>query len=192
MKNVILIGDSIRMGYQPFVAAELEGTATVWGPEQNGGTSRNVLENLEEWVLSRPEEVVHLNCGLHDIARDPDENGAISGTRVSLEEYEGNVREILSRIQATGKTILWAATTPVNQADHSARKGFERYEADVDAYNCAAARVAAELNIRVDDLFAVVKGLGQSEVLLNDGVHYNEDGSKGLGKAVAAFLKSYL
>ena len=112
MKHVILIGDSIRMGYLPYVAQELEGEGTVWGPEINGGTCRNILAHLEEWALARPADIVHINCGLHDLARDPDESGVIGNSRVPLEEYEANVHEILSRVQQRGKCVLWATTTP--------------------------------------------------------------------------------
>ena len=47
---IVLIGDSIRMGYQDHVASELAGRAEVWVPEENGGDSRNVLAHLDQWV----------------------------------------------------------------------------------------------------------------------------------------------
>ena len=43
MKAVILIGDSIRMGYQETVREQLGGRAGVWGPAENGGTSEYEL-----------------------------------------------------------------------------------------------------------------------------------------------------
>jgi len=46
MKRAVLIGDSIRKGYQATVGTTLAGAAEVWGPDQNGGTSRNVLAHL--------------------------------------------------------------------------------------------------------------------------------------------------
>ena len=70
--EVTLVGDSIRRSYQPYVHEELSGLANVWGPEDNGRTSENVLNHLKEWVLSRGAEVVHLNAGLHDFLRPSD------------------------------------------------------------------------------------------------------------------------
>ena len=67
MKKVILIGDSIRMGYQPTVQQALLNQAHVWVPQENGGTSTNVLAHLDEWILSHRPDIVHLNCGLHDL-----------------------------------------------------------------------------------------------------------------------------
>ena len=66
---VVLIGDSIRMGYQDHVVSQLAGRAEVWAPEENGGDSRNVLAHLDQWVFVRQPDLVHVNCGLHDLKR---------------------------------------------------------------------------------------------------------------------------
>ena len=70
MKRVVLIGDSIRMGYQATACRELEGLAEVWKPEQNGGTTQKVLENLDEWAIAQKPDIVHVNCGLHDLRKE--------------------------------------------------------------------------------------------------------------------------
>lgn len=191
LKNVILIGDSIRMDYQPHVARLLQSEAEVWGPEENGGTSRNVLTHLREWVLDREADIVHLNCGLHDLARDPDEDGSVQDVRVPLEEYESNVSEILRQLLASGKKIYWATTTPVHEENHRKVKIMERHDADITKYNVAALRVARELNVPVNDLNRVVEVAGADRILLPDGVHYTEEGSACLGAAVAQFLRAH-
>lgn len=192
MKSIILIGDSIRIGYAPFVKRELQDVAQIWEPEKNGFTSRNVLLHLEPWVLSREADVVHLNCGLHDLARDQDRDGTLRDVRVSLEEYERNVRQILARVQQCGKTIFWATITPVHQENHRTYKGMQRWESDIEKYNEVASRVARERNVPVDDLNRVVTEAGRDEVLLPDGVHYTEAGYELLGKAVARFLRPHI
>ena len=68
--SVVLIGDSIRMGYQDTVRQELQDIAEVWMPDQNGGNSENMLNHMDEWILDRTPDVVHLNCGLHDIKKE--------------------------------------------------------------------------------------------------------------------------
>src|SRR5262245_46150553 len=65
--KVVLIGDSIRLGYAPLVAKKLEAKAVVVSPPPNGGDSANVLKNLGEWVLREKPDLVHFNCGLHDL-----------------------------------------------------------------------------------------------------------------------------
>ena len=56
--RVMLIGDSIRMSYQPHVARLLEGKAEVVGPKGNCAHSAVTLEFLDQWVedLGRPEQ----------------------------------------------------------------------------------------------------------------------------------------
>ncbi|MDE2743568.1 MAG: GDSL-type esterase/lipase family protein [Gemmatimonadota bacterium] len=185
---VVLIGDSIRMGYQDHVISQLAGRAEVWSPEENGGDSRNVLAHLDQWVLARQPDLVHVNCGLHDLKRA---FGAAS--EVPLAEYEGNVRQILQRLQRElNGAVVWATTTPVDEPWHHQNKGFDRLEADVDAYNAAARAVAEDLGVPIDDLFAVVEREGKAQLLTQDGVHFTEEGSQLLGRVVAECVWGHL
>ena len=185
---IVLIGDPIRMGYQDHVVSELAGRAEVWVPEENGGDSRNVLTHLDQWVLARQPDVVHVNCGLHDLKRA---FGAESA--VPLAEYEGNVRQILQRLQRElNGAVVWATTTPVDENWHHQNKGFDRLEADVEAYNAAARAVAVDLGVPIDDLFAVVEQEGKTRLLTQDGVHFTEEGSQLLGRAVAECVWGHL
>jgi lysophospholipase L1-like esterase len=187
VERVVLIGDSIRMGYQQIVQDELAHLADVWGPEANGGTSRNVLEHLDEWVISRDPDVVHLNCGLHDLRT---EFGA-SEPAVPLDEYGENVAQILKQIQdGTAARLIWATTTPVNEEWHHRNKAFDRFEADVLAYNRRAREVATRLGVELDDLYAVIARAGRDSYLVPDGVHFTGAGYTLLGQAVAKVIRT--
>ena len=70
MKRLLLLGDSIRIGYLPFVTDMLKGEATVHGYEQNAGTTAFTLEHLDAWLEGFPADVIHANNGLHDLARE--------------------------------------------------------------------------------------------------------------------------
>jgi len=189
MKQVILVGDSIRAGYQPVVVAALRGVAEVWGPEQNGGDSSNVLAHIDEWVIDRQPDIVHMNAGLHDIKRP---FGARQN-QVPLDQHRANLEAIFGRVQeATQATLIWAKTTPVNERWHHERKGFDRFEADVEAYNAAAVALAAARGIEVDDLCRAVLEDGRDRVLADDGVHFTPRGYNLLGKAVADCLRAHL
>ena len=189
MQQLILIGDSIRMGYQADVIRELSGLADVWAPTQNGGNSENILQHLDEWIISRSPDVVHINCGLHDLRKDFD----TGEPAISINQYESNLRALLERILAeTNCTVIWAMTTPVNEIWHHERKGFDRLEADVGAYNAIACKVADDLDIPINDLFGVITDAGRDSYLTPDGVHFTPEGSALLGKAVAEFVKPYL
>ena len=186
MKRVVLIGDSIRMGYQEVVRSELEGWADVWGPEQNGGTSENVLARLGDWAIKREPDVLHINCGLHDLRREIGQETAA----IPLNVYSDNVRTIVTRAKTeTDAIVIWALTTPVNQEWHHKNKPFDRYETDVTTYNTVAADIARELGIVVNDLFATVISAERDNLLLSDGVHFKPHGYVLLGKQVAGLIK---
>lgn len=186
LPRVLLLGDSIRLGYQPRVAECLAGIARVVGPEANGGDTRNLLAHLDAWALGRDPAIVHVNAGLHDIKRA--RGGGMP--QVSPEEYARNVHALLSRLRGeTRARIVWATMTPVDESRHTERKVFDRYLADVQAYNAAAVAVAESLGVAVNDLYAQAIRLGGSDLLWEDGIHFTDDGYPLLGDAVAAFLR---
>lgn len=184
---VLLLGDSIRLGYAPFVAEALAGEAAVWGPDANGADTAHTLTHLDSWLAGRRPTVVHLNCGLHDLKR----NAGAAGTAVPLPEYAANLRRIVAALRdATGATVVFATTTPVSDARHAARgAGFDRYERDVEDYNAAARAVCADLRVPVNDLHRVVTAAGRDALLLPDGTHYTEAGYRLLAAAVAMVMR---
>src|SRR5947209_3766073 len=95
LPKVVLIGDSIRLGYAPLVAKRLEGKAVVVSPKPNGGDSANVLKNLEEWVIREKPDVVQLNCGLHDLKLSK----KTKKHQVELDAYEANLQAIVERLR---------------------------------------------------------------------------------------------
>ncbi len=189
MKRVVLIGDSIRMGYEPYVQRELAGLADVWGPKENGGTSANVLAHLAEWAVDRQPDLVHVNAGLHDLRTlDHDSPESV----IPLARYREHVTQILRRLAAeTEAVIIWATTTPVNADHHHRAKDFDRSNEDVLAYNAAAIEIARGMDVAVNDLYAVVADGPDSPWLTDDGVHFTAEGSEALGKAVAKAISAH-
>ncbi|MFC1736721.1 SGNH/GDSL hydrolase family protein [Candidatus Hydrogenedentota bacterium] len=188
MKRVVLIGDSIRGGYQETVRRELDGVADIWAPAENGGPSFNVLNHFEEWVIQRSPDVAHINCGLHDIKKTGQDYQA------PIDQYERSVREILERaLEATSETVIWATSTPVNEQLHNtSERAFIRLEQDLVAYNRVSCKIANELGIPVNDLYNTVVEFGQETLQKQDGVHFTPEGYVVLGKAVAKFIRKCL
>jgi lysophospholipase L1-like esterase len=180
LPRVVLVGDSIRIGYAPLVARRLEGKAIVISPTPNGEDSGNVLRHLDEWVIKEKPDVVHINAGLHDLKR---KDGSY---QVPLVEYATNLRTILARIQkGTKAKVVFATTTPILDNRHAQRKaGFDRFEADVQTYNAAATSVMKEAGVPVNDLHKVVEDRGREALLGGDGTHYTQDGYERLAAAV--------
>ena len=183
--NTLLLGNSIRMGYQPFVREALADPADVVGPEANCEDSGTFPANLDRWLGAGTWRVIHFNCGLHDIKSD-------RGTGVCktpLDRYRDNLQAVCARLRRTGAELIWATTTPVIYERHLT-KDFDRREEDVLAYNQAALEVVREHGIRVNDLHAVATDAGVEDLLSHDGVHFTEAGSRLLVKAVAATIRT--
>ena len=186
--TVVLVGDSIRMGYAPLVTETLRGVVDVVAASENGGDSARVLAHLDEWVLAHRPALVHLNCGLHDLKRLK-----TSEHQVPLEQYVQNLREIVRRIGEAGTTLVFALTTPIHDARHAARgAGFDRTDEDVRRYNAAALGVMRELNVPAHDLYSVVSDAGIDDALRADGTHYTPEGNALLAEAVADCVRRHL
>ncbi len=120
---VVLIGDSIRMGYAPFVAERLQGKATVISPEENGGDTSNVLKHLDEWAVATRPVVIHFNAGLHDLKLDRQ----TGRHQVELDAYRSNLQMIRQDLEnRTAARLIFATTTPVDDERHHKNKPFDR------------------------------------------------------------------
>jgi isoamyl acetate esterase len=189
MVKVALVGDSIRMGYAKMVNAELADTARVWSPGANCGPSSRIMAHLDEWITTPGADILHLNCGLHDLRRERGNEQPV----VPLPAYKENLLAILGYAREAGiRHVIFALTTPVNEAWHHKAKDFDRLEADVTEYNAAAREAAGATGATVNDLYAVVKAAGQDAIMAPDGVHYIDAGYRILGRAVADYIRPLL
>ncbi len=188
---VVLVGDSIRLGYAPIVAERLKDVATVVSTPENGGDSANVLKHLDEWVISKRPAVVHFNAGLHDLKT----NRKTGAKQVKLDDYRKNLDEIVRRLdQETTARLVFATTTPIVDERHQARKGdFDRSEADVVTYNQAAQKILAKTSIvAIDDLHALILELGPERAVRADGTHFTPAANVVLGERVARAVRQAL
>ena len=193
MKKVICIGDSIRMGYEPTVVSELDDWQVVELADLQCGHTRNILEHLDEW-LGDDLDVVHINAGLHDMAQKPTPDPDVPPTgdnQVPLGEYRANLGRILRRIESTTQArIIFGLTTPVDlRRQDESGKGVHRTNDNVAAYNKVASEVAAEHGASIDDLNKVVVDNGAAQMLIEDGVHFTDEASAVLGRAVARAIR---
>ncbi|MFN8423343.1 MAG: GDSL-type esterase/lipase family protein [Anaerolineae bacterium] len=186
MPRLILLGDSTRRRYEPAVRRLLAAAVPsldVWAPDENCETSERILANLDAWVLSRSPDIVHLNCGLHDLRWNP---GA-DGPQVTIEAYEANLTAIFGALASRGITTIWATSTPIDEARHAAGRASRRTLEDVRRYNDVSRRVAARFGAACNDLYAAVDARGAA-VLGADGVHFTDDGYAFLAARVAGAI----
>ena len=184
--RVALVGDSIRMGAEPVVRARLPAAWRVWSPAENGESSHKLRAQLDAWLPAGAFDLIHLNCGLHDLRRDPGRDRPVA----TPDEYAGNLRAIFTALADRGATVIWATTTPIDEAVHNAAKASRRYAADVSAYNRIAVELAQAAGFRINDLHAALSQAPLGDLLLPDGVHFTADGYARIGTLVADALRA--
>ena len=117
LPRVLLIGDSISVGYTLPVRALLQGKANVHRILENGGSTSRGLEKLQSWLGDGKWDVIHFNWGLHDLKYMDDKGKYVTpdqGKQVApLPEYESNLRKLVARMKATGAKLIWATITPI-------------------------------------------------------------------------------
>ena len=185
LPEVLLIGDSIRIGYCAAVAEALKGKAEVRWPKGNCQNSQTILIALPRWrgLVASPK-VVQFNCGHWDAACWDGDEDAIT----SVDEYARNIRKIIRRIRRywPETKIVFATTTPLNP-DPNGRKGRNsRTTESIRRYNEAALAVAESEGIVVNDLFSVTEKWPSSDY--SDYCHFNRQAAKRLGRIVAERL----
>ena len=106
LPNVLIIGDSISIGYTKPVIVLMKGKANVQRAKANCGDTIRGLSSLKKWLGDTRWDVIHFNWGLHDLCyRHPDskEQGRRdkkSGTQaVSLEQYAKNLEAIVQEFR---------------------------------------------------------------------------------------------
>jgi lysophospholipase L1-like esterase len=190
--KLVLIGDSIRIGYEPFVRKALAGIAAVWGPQPNCSSTRQILSNAESWLVRPLSEggIVHINAGLHDLRCLPQTGGE---PLVPIEEYERNLDQIVATVIAVvgADRVCLATSTPVDDARHAIGRVSNRHEADVRAYNERVVTVADRRGALLDDLHAVIAA-EPAMLLSGDGVHLSEPGNRAVARAVARTARGML
>lgn len=182
LPRVLLVGDSISMGYTLPVRAHLRGRANVHHPAENCGDTGRGLRDLDAWLGDGRWDVIVFNFGLHDL-KYLDARGKYvapsEGKKVTpLPRYEANLHALTARLKRTGAKLVYATTTPVPA------NSLARIEHDERAYNAVARRVMAAEQIPVLDLCALVEAK-QAELQLPNNVHFTEEGFQLLGTAVA-------
>jgi arylsulfatase A-like enzyme/lysophospholipase L1-like esterase len=182
LPRVLLIGDSISIGYTLDVRKRLAGKANVHRIPTNGGPTTNGLANLQAWLGTGRWDVIHFNWGLHDIKFMDD-----GRRQVAAEEYEQNLRRLVEQLKTTGAKLVWCSTTPVPEGKLQPLRRSE----DVLTYNAISARIMQENNVAIDDLYTfALPRIKEIQRPVN--VHFSPEGSAVLAEQVAASIEPLL
>ncbi len=171
LPRVLLIGDSVSRGYTQAVRREMKGEANVHRAPANCGPTATGLKKLDIWLGDGNWDAIHFNFGIHDRKTPP-------------ADYEQRLEEIVTRLKATGATVLWASTTPIPP---DGKEGPEMTTAIVER-NAIATEVMKRNGVATDDLFTFITP-HLDEVQNPQDVHFNSEGYDLLGSQVAKAIR---
>jgi acyl-CoA thioesterase-1 len=183
LPRVLLVGDSVSIGYTLQVREKLKGKANVHRIPQNGGATEVGLANMKKWLRDEKWDVIHFNFGLHDA-----KYASETTQRATRDQYIANLQTLITQMKATGAKLIFATTTPVpNNGVISPTRRFD----DVPARNELAKELMKKNEVAIDDLYTLVLPVFAKVGRPND-VHFQPEGYELLATAVAASIESQL
>jgi len=199
-KKIMVIGDSISLGYGPELKQMLANTFDYStkktnadagnldfpvGP--NAGDSRMVLNYLRTLKANQNfhADLMLLNCGLHDIKTDRKTGEVL----IDSKQYSLNLDTIFRLLRKMRQPVIWVNTTPVNDTIHNSKNvGFYRYNADVVRYNQIADSLCLKYKIPVINLYCFT--LTFSTAAYADHVHFKPEFTKLQAAYIAGFISN--
>lgn len=189
LPRVLLLGDSISIGYTLPVRRELEGEVNVHRAPTNCGPTSKGIRQLEEWLGDGDWDVIHFNWGLHDLKYINEEGGRVAPhqgqQQIPLFQYRRNIGWLVKRLKRTGAELIFATTTPVPRGAHG------RIAGDAVRYNKAARQVMDTHDIAINNLYEFALDR-MDEIQRPANVHFTSEGSDALGKQVAEHIRTAL
>lgn len=170
LPRVMIIGDSISLGYTMAVREALKGKANVHRPPCNCGPTTSGLAGMEDWLGDGHWDVIQFNFGLHDRRRP-------------MEEYLGNLQTLIDRMKKTGAVLIFANTTPCTNEEDLV--GY------VEKMNAAAEELMRKNGVIMNDFYALLAPRYE-ELVGPDKCHYTADGSKIMAEATVKAVEAVL
>lgn len=191
LPRILIIGDSISIGYTPYVQEFLENKTQVFRPMQENSKAENCqgttygVKHIDRWIKGKEWDVIHFNFGLHDIKHVDPKTGKNSSNQAhppqaNLKQYEKNLKKIVKKLKKTGAILIFATTTPYPDKIN----GPLREPGMPEKYNEVAVKLMQKNNIHINDLHGFVLPR-LNKLQLPNNVHFKEEGSRELGKVVA-------
>ncbi|MHC4252056.1 MAG: SGNH/GDSL hydrolase family protein [Planctomycetota bacterium] len=193
LPRVLIIGDSISLGYTPHVKRMLGGKAEVVHNRGNAQHTATGLKRIDSWLGKQKWDVIHFNWGLWDLCyRHPESKvqgrrDKVRGTiTIRSEQYGKNLDRLVALLKKTKAVLIWAHTTVVPEKEAG------RFAGDAAKYNAIAAKIMKKHGVAVNDLHKLTKAFPPSLFVAPGNVHFTKAGSEKLAKQVAAKIEAAL
>ena len=155
MKKILLIGDSIRKGYDSYIKMAFKNVANVYFPTDNCRFTGYIIRHLYDWKtelgLYDDIDLIHWNAGLWD------DLVMLDGKHLtSYELYKENIERICNIIEILfpNAKMIYATSTPVQEELFTFHK---RYNKDTKMYNDAAVDIIKRHGGEINDLYSLME-----------------------------------
>ncbi len=176
LPRVLLIGDSITLGYQEKVRELLKGVCYVDYVATSYAIDTKMYNQLVSTFMADSNyALIHFNHGLH-------------GIHLSKKSYKSRVNKLLSKTDTDVKWIL-ANSTIVYREGNKRLNGV--WMKRVRERNAAVQELAEEKGCAIDDLYTVSASIPK-EYRYVDGTHYLQEGYAMLAQTVAECISKEL
>ncbi len=181
LPRVLIIGDSISIGYTPRVRTLLKGRANVHRPTTNCRWSAFGAEYIGEWLGEGDWDVIHFNFGLWDWY------GWSQEVKATPESYAESLDSIVRQMKdkcPEAKLIFAITTPPCVEGEKKVKIVVTEQRAK--AFNKAAREVMTEHGVGINDLYGAIGDQRAKYQKGPDDVHYTDPGRDLLAAKVAA------
>lgn len=192
MKKVLLLGDSIRMGYDEYVKDMLKGEYEVIYPVDNGRFAAYTLWQANQMLKGGDIALVHFNNGYWDMNIEAPMTEQIH----PLEEYKSFLRRIVKLSRDCGAKVVFATTVPIldsgESADNTGVSCKINYNNQwVKDYNFAALELMKELCVPVNDLYSLCLE-DKNYYKCSDMLHLTEKGYCRCAEQTVSYIRNIL
>ena len=192
--KILIVGDSISLGYTPYVREDLQGIAQVYHNRGNAQHTGTGLDSIETWIGTKDWDIIQFNWGLWDLcyrhsdSKTQGNRDKVHGTiTYELEDYGKNLDSIVQWMKAKSDAKLIFVTTtyvPENEAG--------RYQEDAIRYNQLAKRIMEENGVVINDIYEASRRIHRHYGKDSGDVHYLPEGYRALAKEITDFLKGVM
>jgi len=193
MKRVLLMGDSIRIGYQNEVKELLKNECEVVFWDDNSRFIQYHYWQLNQIFRHSPAiDIVHFNSGYWDMNIESPMKEALN----PIDEYCYGLEKVIKLIQSQKAIPIFANTVPIYRdgqgIDNTGIQASFTYKNEwVLSYNKAAEKVMKAHNIFINDLYSLLLK-GDNYFKCPDGLHLSEEGNHLCALQVVSTIRRYL
>ena len=185
LPRVLIIGDSISIGYTPRVRKLLKGKANVHRPKTNCRWSAYGNEKILDWIGNSKWDLIHFNFGLWDWY------GWKQHNKSTPESYAKNLEGVVEKLKSTGAKLVFAVTTPPCIGPEK-KVQFIVSDERAESFNRSALAVMKKNNVIINDLYSLIGNNRKQYQRDENDVHYNDAGRDLLAKEVAKVINKEL